>query len=164
MKLSRWAAVALSLCTLALIVYLTFRPSSKFIEISWMPQRWGLWLDEHGAFRHFIGFAAFASIIFSFNLDPVFSRSRKRFIRRFRSSRNRTGRLGALMTLVYLLELGQIGMPHRDFDWLDIVNGWAGVVFAWAIWFAFRSRGRRQRRLSREKRHIPINVSSVRFR
>jgi len=148
----------------ALIVFFTFRQSSKVSELSWMPQLWGLWLDEHDEFRHFIGFAVFAVLGFAINLDTLFARSRSRFIRRFRSSRNRTGRLGAFLVLVYLLELGQINMPHRDFDWLDIVNGWAGILAAWGAWFAWKSRTRRRRRLANERRHIPINISSVRFR
>ncbi len=132
MKLSRAMTCLAFLGTLALIIYFTFRDSSKVTEISWMPKRWGLWLDDHDEFRHFIGFAVFAGIAFLIDLDPFFNRSRSRFIRRFRSSRNRTGRLGAMLVLVYALELGQINMPHRDFDWLDIVNGWAGILSAWA--------------------------------
>jgi hypothetical protein len=152
------------LATLALIIYFTFRDSSKVSTISWMPARWGLWLDDHDEFRHFIGFAVFAGLTFVIDLDSFFKRTRSRFVRKFRSSRNRTGRLGALLVLVYALELGQINMPHRDFDWLDIVNGWAGILTAWTIWFAWKSYQRRRRRISHERRHMPINVSSVRFR
>ena len=129
-----------------------------------MPERWGLWLDTHDEFRHFIGFAVCAGLGFSLELDPLFKHSRFRFVRRFRSSRYRTGRLGGFLVFVYLLELGQIGLPERDFDWLDIVNGWSGILFAWSIWFVIKFRQRRRRRLANEKRHIPINVSSVRFR
>jgi hypothetical protein len=164
MKLSRVMSCLAFLGTLALIVYFTFRDSSKVSEISWMPKRWGLWLDEHDEFRHFIGFAVFAATAFLIDLDTFFNRSRSKFVRRFRSSRNRTGRLGALLVLVYALELGQINMPHRDFDWLDIVNGWAGILTAWAVWFAWKAHQRRRRRISHERRHMPINISSVRFR
>lgn len=164
MKASRFFAVAGFLAVFACILFLTFRQSARFAEFSWMPQRWGLWLDEHGEFRHFVGFAAFAAAGFALNLHPLFSRSRYRFLRRFRCSHHRTGRLGAFMVLVYVLELGQINMPGRSFDWLDIVNGWAGVFFAWLGWYALKSNQRRRRRLMHEKRHIPINVSSVRFR
>lgn len=164
MKLSRIGSVLAAVGTLALIFYFTFRPSSKLAEISWMPTRWGLWLDDHDEFRHFIGFAVFSGMIMMLNLDRFFTRSRYRFVRRFRSSRNRTGRLGALLVLVYALELGQINMPNRDFDWLDIVNGWAGILVAWGIWFAWKTRERRRRRITQEKRHMPINISSVRFR
>lgn len=164
MKASRIAALAALILGFALILYFSFRASARVAEISWMPPRWGLWLDEHDEFRHYLGFAAFAAVVFALNFDDVLNRSRSRFIRRFRSSRNRTGRLGTLLVLVYALELAQINMPHRDFDWLDIVNGWGGVFTAWAVWFAWRTRQRRRRRLAHEKRHVPINVSSVRFR
>jgi hypothetical protein len=164
LKASRIAAVTAFVFGLAVILYFTFRESSRVAEISWMPPRWGLWLDDHDEFRHFIGFAAFAAIVFALNFDDVLNRSRSKFIRKFRSSRNRTGRLGGLLVLVYALELAQINMPHRDFDWLDIVNGWAGVLAAWSVWFGWRTRQRRRRRMAHEKRHLPINVSSVHFR
>jgi hypothetical protein len=163
-KFSRGMLCLAFVGALALILYFTFRESSKVAEISWMPQRWGMWLDDHDEFRHFIGFVAFAAFAFSLNLDTVFTRSKHRFIRRFRSSRNRTGRLGGMLVLVYALELAQINMPRRDFDWLDIVNGWGGVLLAWAVWFTWKSRDRRRRRVREEKRHMPINVSSIRFR
>jgi hypothetical protein len=152
------------LALFAVIIFFTFRASTNVSDLSWMPQRWGLWLDDHDEFRHFIGFAVFAGACFLLNLDSAFNRSRSKFLRKFRSSRNRTGRLGALLVMVYLLELGQLAVPERDFDWLDIVNGWAGILFAWGIWYAFKSRRRRQRRRAREHRHEPINISSVRFR
>jgi glycopeptide antibiotics resistance protein len=149
---------------LAGILYLTFRPSTNVSELSWMPERWGLWFDEHDAFRHFVGFAFLALVAFMLNFDATFNRSRSRFIRKFRSTRYKTGRLGALLVLVYLLELGQLVLPAREFDWLDVVNGWGGVLLVWGIMFAHKSRHRRQRRRRHEQRHEPINVSSVRFR
>ena len=164
MKVTKVLAVLAFLALFAVIIFFTFRGSTNVSDLSWMPQRWGLWLDEHDEFRHFIGFAVFAAVCFIQNFDFLFNRSRSRFVRKFRSSRNRTGRLGALLVLVYLLELGQLALPGREFDWLDIVNGWGGIVFAWGIWFAYKSRQRSNRRRAHERRHDPINVSSVRFR
>jgi hypothetical protein len=66
--------------------------------------------------------------------------------------------------LIYLLELAQLALPNREFDWLDVVNGWAAVFFTWAFWFSVRSRRRQHRRRSHERRHEAINVSTVRFR
>jgi hypothetical protein len=148
----------------ACILFLTFRATPNVQDLSWMPKRWGLWLDEHDELRHFIGMVVFSAVVFLLNFDSVLNRARSRFIRRLRSSRNRTGRLGALLVLVYVLELAQLAVPHRDFDWLDVVNGWAGVLLAWGVWYSTRAQRYRQRRLSRERRHEPINVSSVRFR
>jgi hypothetical protein len=149
---------------LAAILFFTFRASANVTDLSWMPQRWGLWLDDHDEFRHFIGFAIFAAAGFLLNFDSFFTRSRRRWVRRLRSSRYRTGRLGAFFVMVYLLELAQINMPNRDFDWLDVVNGWGGVVFAWAACVGWKFHRRRERRRAHERRHEPINVSSVRFR
>lgn len=164
MKATRAISVLGFVLLLAAILFFTFRHSTNVSDLSWMPQRWGLWLDEHDEFRHFIGFAVFAAATFLLNFDSVFNRSRSRFIRKFRSSRNRTGRLGALLVMVYALELAQLAVPGRDFDWLDVVNGWGGVLFAWSLWYASKFRQRRQRRRSHDTRHEPINVSSVRFR
>jgi hypothetical protein len=163
-RLAKIFGVLAFLALFVVILFFTFRASTNVSDLSWMPQRWGLWLDEHDEFRHFIGFAVFAGACFLLNFDSVFNRSRSKFVRKFRSSRNHTGRLGALLVMVYLLELGQLGLPERDFDWLDIVNGWAGILTAWGIWYAFKSRRRRQRRRAHERRHEPINISSVRFR
>ncbi|HTD68065.1 MAG TPA: hypothetical protein VK846_16190 [Candidatus Limnocylindria bacterium] len=164
MKSTKILSALAFIILLAMILFLTFRPSTNVSTLSWMPQRWGLWLDEHDEFRHCIGFAVFAGAGFLLNFDALLNRSGSRFVRRFRSSRNRTGRLGAFLVLVYVLELAQLAVPKRDFDWLDIVNGWAGVLLAWGIWFAFKTRERRQRRRAHERRHEAINISSVRFR
>lgn len=164
MRAAKVSGLLAFMALFGVILFFTFRGSTNVSDLSWMPQRWGLWFDEHDEFRHFIGFAAFAGVCFLLNFDSVFNRSRSKFVRKFRSSRNRTGRLGALLVLIYLLELGQLAVPGRDFDWLDIVNGWGGILFAWGIWYAFKSRNRRQRRRAHERRHEPINISSVRFR
>ena len=164
MKIAKIFSVIAFLALFAFILFFTFRPSHNVSDLSWMPQRWGLWFDDHDEFRHFVGFAIFAVACFMLNFDSVFNRSRSRFVRKFRSSRNRTGRLGALLVLVYLLELAQLGVPNRDFDWLDVVNGWSGILFAWGIWFAYKTRQRSHRRRAHERRHEPINISSVRFR
>ena len=164
MKMTKLANVLAFGVILAAIIFFTFRGSAKMSDISWMPQRWGLWLDEHDEFRHFIGFAFFSAVTFSLNFDVALNRSRSRFIRKFRSSPNRTGRLGALLVIIYLLELGQLALPNREFDWLDVVNGWAAVLLTWIIWNLATSRRRQSRRRAHERRHEAINVSTVRFR
>ena len=87
------AGKVLSLLAFALVVaailFFTFRTSSNVSDLSWMPQRWGLWFDDHDEFRHFIGFAIFASAGFLLNFDSILNRSRSRFIRKFRSSRRK---------------------------------------------------------------------------
>jgi hypothetical protein len=163
-KVAKALSLIVFVAIFAAVIFFTFRASPNVSTLSWMPERWGLWLDEHDEFRHFIGLAVFAGVGFMLNFDALLNRSRSRFVRKFRSSRNRTGRLGAFLVMVYLLELAQLGMPDRDFDWLDIVNGWGGIVFAWGIWYAYKSRNRRNRRVAHERRHEAINVSTVHFR
>lgn len=164
MKVARVFGFLAFAILLAAILFFTFRASSNVSDLSWMPQRWGLWLDEHDEFRHCIGFAIFAAAGFLLNLDSVLNRSRSRFLRKFRSTRFRTGRLGGFLVFVYILELAQLEMPNRDFDWLDIVNGWGGVLLAWVCCVGWKVQRRRQRRRAHERRHEPINVSSVHFR
>ena len=87
MKAGKVCSALAFLALFAVIVFFTFRGSTNVSDLSWMPQRWGLWLDEHDEFRHFIGFSAFAAVCFMLNFDSVFNRSRSRFVRKFRSSR-----------------------------------------------------------------------------
>ena len=164
MKVSKVLALVSFLATLVVICFFTFRESPRLAEVSWMPPRWGLWLDAHAEVRHFVGMVCLSALAFAINFDSTFNRSRSRFVRRLRSSRNRTGRLGALLVLVYVLEFGQLVLPRREFDYMDIVNGWAGVLAVWLVWFVLKTRERRRRRIAHDRRHDPINVATIHFR
>ena len=112
------------------------------------------------------GYGVLGALTFWVRFD--FSDSRFRLMRWFRTSRYRTGRLGAMFVLIYLLELAQLPLPNRDFDWMDIVNGWIGVLLAWGIWLVFKIRQRRRRRrareLTKEPAKDPTNIAKVDFR
>ena len=47
MKSVKWLSIFAFVVLAVLIVFFTFRGSSNVSDLSWMPQRWGLWLDEH---------------------------------------------------------------------------------------------------------------------
>src|ERR1043166_9268114 len=50
-KVTKVLSVLAFLAILAVILFFTFRPSTNVSDLSWMPQRWGLWFDEHDEFR-----------------------------------------------------------------------------------------------------------------
>lgn len=157
--------LVLFLATIGFILYVTFRSSPKITDIPWFPNSLAVWFDEHDEIRHLIGYGVLAALTFWVRFD--FSDSRFRLVRKFRTSRYRTGRLGALFVLIYLLELAQLPLPDRDFDWMDIINGWIGVVLAWIIWLVFKLRQRRRRREraeSGEPPKEPDNIAKVDFR
>ena len=165
----RWdhlVVLLMFLVTISFILYVTFRSSPKITEIPWFPKFLAVWFDEHDEIRHLFGYGVLGLLTFWVRFD--FSDSRFRWLRWFRTSRYRTGRLGALLALIYLLELSQLPLPNRDFDWMDIVNGWAGVALAWVIWLVFKIRQRRRRRrareLTQEPARPPANISKVDFR
>ncbi len=165
----RWdhiAVLLLFLATIGFILYVTFRGSPRIITIPWFPTFLAVWFDEHDEIRHLIGYGVLGVLTFWVRFD--FSDSRFRLLRRFRTSRYRTGRLGALFVLIYLLELAQLPLPNRDFDWMDILNGWAGVLLAWIVWLLIkipqRRRREREREQNREPAPAPANISKVDFR
>ena len=156
----------LFLAVLGFILDVTFRSSPKITDIPWFPKFLAVWFDEHDELRHLLGYGALGALTFWVRFD--FSDSRFKWLRWFRTSRYRTGRLGALFVLIYLLELAQLPLPNRDFDWMDILNGWAGVLLAWIVWLLIkipqRRRRRREREQTREPAPAPANISKVDFR
>ena len=165
----RWnqiVVLVMFLATIGFIFYLTFRSSPRITSIAWFPTFLAVWFDEHDEIRHLIGYGVLGVLTFWVRFD--FSDSRFRLVRRFRTSRYRTGRLGALFVFIYLLELGQLLTQTREFDWMDIVNGWAGVLLAWIVWLLIkipqRRRRRREREQTREPAPAPANISKVDFR
>jgi small-conductance mechanosensitive channel len=166
MQRNNLIVLLLFLAVIGFILYVTFRSSPKITEIPWFPTFLAVWFDEHDEIRHLIGYGVLAALTFWVRFD--FSDSRHRFLRKLRTSRYRTGRLGALFVMIYLLELTQLPLQHRDFDWMDIVNGWAGVLLAWLVWLVFKVRQRRRRRLERERTRAPEkppdNIARVDFR
>lgn len=121
MKRRRLLAL-LALAALAgALAYFALRPSSFLQTVPWLPPGIGRWADAHGVGRNFVAF--FALGIASF---PLLG--------------HRIGQVAALCAFATLLEVAQLWIPTRQFDWRDIVVSLAGVLSAWppALWLARR--------------------------
>jgi VanZ family protein len=104
----------------AVLAYLSLRASHHLHNISWMPARLGYWADRNGVLRNTVAFFGFALIVFSL------------------VGRGRWPVVG-LGAFAIAIEVAQIWIPTRIFDWKDIVAGLAGIVLAWAaVWGAQR--------------------------
>lgn len=109
----RLAVVGAILCAAAL-AYLSLRPSAFVGEVNWIPSSLGRWADRHGVLRN-----AAAFFVFGFFYFACLSRRGLHLI--------------ALGVFAVLIEVGQLWLPHRVFDWRDIVASLAGLVCAWLL-------------------------------
>lgn len=160
MKRRQYLITVLFVGTLLFVLYVTFRASPKLSDLPLFPDWFSRYMDQHDEFRHFIGFGFLAGLGFLMRFDFVSELVSARWARRFRSSPHRTGRLGFFLIAIYLLELAQLAVPTRTFDWLDVINGWGGVIVAWIIWVGWKRQRRRRRRTPRS----PGNVAPIEFR
>jgi hypothetical protein len=113
------------------IVYFSWRPSPAIAQISWLPSALGVWLDQHDFSKNVIGYGLFAlSGFFAWPSTrqaelPVRSTSKPRI--------NHLSLLIAFCLLVVLLELGQLALPRRVCDWVDVLAGCTGILLAWSV-------------------------------
>lgn len=111
------------LMAIGVIVFLATRSSPWLSELAWMPDWLGKWADRHGNFRNFPAFAALA-VILALPLGWW-----------------RGAAAGAGMGIA--LELVQLGVRGRSFDWADIVWSVAGAGMGGGlVWLARRFRRR----------------------
>jgi hypothetical protein len=94
--------------------FFALRSSPHLTEITWLPRWLTVWADNHGVLRNVVAFAAFGLVTFAVS-----------------GCRCRTTIVAGLFAMV--LEVGQIWLPARFFDWKDIAASWAGLVVAWAV-------------------------------
>lgn len=111
----------------ALFMFLAWRGSSWLGDIAWMPPWISRWADVHGVTRNIAAFFVFG--LFGFNL---------------------LGRRGPHIALFSLfataIEVAQIWIPSRYFDWRDIAASLAGLALAWiSIVLVAAARARPQR-------------------
>lgn len=112
-KLWRWFFLLL----LVVLCYLSFKPNPAIQEERWMPETVTAWFDMHDQWKNFIGFwcMGFAG-----------------FMTWPRGVKGSKWALWALMTLVIVvMELIQIPIPRRWFDFKDIAAGGLGILAAW---------------------------------
>jgi hypothetical protein len=106
-------------CALGTVIaFLALRRSPYLQYVSWMPREIGVWADSHGVVRNtaaFFGFGMAVLVLFGAQAWLVL----------------------ALCCFGTTVEVAQIWIPGRVFDWKDIGASIAGVVLAWPLawWF-----------------------------
>lgn len=110
-----------------LVLYCALRSSPRLAEIQWLPLWLTRWADKMDTFRHFVGFGALAlmAMVLPRAIFPAFPAAAKDQFRHLC--------LVLLLLLIAVLELTQLRIPERSFDWLDIYWGWLGVLSARAV-------------------------------
>lgn len=103
----------------ALMAFLALRSSPYLQYIPWMPRRLGVWADHNGVLRNTVAFAGFALVVHLL-------------------LGCRAWLVAALCAFGALIEVAQIWIPSRTFDWKDIVASVAGVLIAWPFAWAGR--------------------------
>ncbi len=116
---SHWLKVVAVLGLAAVITFLALRSSPYLQYIPWMPRRIGVWADSNGIGRNAVAFFALAL--------PVFLLVGRRLVHGV-----------ALAAFATVIEVAQLWIPGRVFDWRDIVASVAGIVVAWAVSWAVR--------------------------
>lgn len=105
--------VSLLITLVGIFGFLGLRQSPQLREVAWMPEWIGQWVDSHGVMRNAVGFFGLGLAVF-FLFGP-------------------SGRIAAALCVFgTVLEVAQIWIPSREFDWRDIVTSVAGVLVAWA--------------------------------
>lgn len=95
-----------------LLAFFALRSSAFFQPIEWLPRPIGRWADRHGVARNIVAFFAFglaALAILGTRWTWVL----------------------ALCAFGTALEVAQLWIPTRVFDWRDIAATVAGVLAAW---------------------------------
>lgn len=113
-RLFRRLAVIGAVLGVTAFAYLSLRPSAFVGEVNWIPSWLGRWADRHGVLRNAAAFFVFGFFYFAC-LD------------------RRSLHLLALAAFAVAIEVGQLWLPHRVFDWRDIVASLAGLVCAWLL-------------------------------
>lgn len=107
------------------LAFFALRSSPYLQYIPWLPRRVGVWADSNGIFRNVVafGFLGLTTFLVLGRRLPVV--------------------LG-LAAFGILLEVSQIWIRGRVFDWRDIVASLAGIALAWPIaWLLSRLAPRR---------------------
>jgi cyanate permease len=94
-----------------IVFYFSWKPNPNFEESWYMPGWLADWSNQYGQLRTGVPFV-FIGMLLAF-LDK-----KNRFLMY----------TFAMLVLVIIAELGQTFLPHRHFDWMDIVYGVSGGV------------------------------------
>lgn len=121
--MNRRALALVAVAVLAgLIAFFALRSSPYLQYIPWMPRGLGRWADSHGIARNFVAFFALALAVFL-----IVGR--------------RVPHVAILCLFATALEVSQLWIRGRVFDWRDIVISIAGILAAWPLaWLCTRQR------------------------
>jgi glycopeptide antibiotics resistance protein len=103
------------------VAFLALRTSPYLQYVSWMPRWIGVWADSNGILRNTVAFFALALLVC------------------FLVGRGIWQVLG-LCLFATAIEVAQLWVRGRVFDGQDIVASIAGILLAWPVAWAFRSR------------------------
>ena len=113
--------VVLALALAAVVAFLALRTSPYLQYVPWMPRRIGVWADSNGIVRNIAAF-------FVLGLAAAYLVSRRWWC------------FAALCAFATAIEVAQLWIRGRVFDWRDILASMAGVTLAWAIACTLRRR------------------------
>jgi hypothetical protein len=103
----------------AIIAFLALRSSPFLQYIPWMPRRLGVWADHHGVSRNAVAFFGLGLAVFL--LVGI-----------------RGWHFALVCGFAAGLEVAQLWIPSRRFDWRDIAVSIVGIALAWPIAWALR--------------------------
>lgn len=103
------------------MAFLALRTSPYLQYIPWVPRSIGVWADHNGILRNTAAF-----LVFAFFVYVIVGRSWWVVV--------------SLCLFATAVEVAQLGVRGRVFDWRDIVASIAGILLAWPIAWALRRR------------------------
>jgi glycopeptide antibiotics resistance protein len=103
------------------VAFLALRTSPYLQYVSWMPRWVGVWADSNGILRNCVAFFALALLVyFLVGRRPL--------------------QVAALAVFATAVEVAQLWVRGRVFDWWDIVASIGGILLAWPIAWVLRAR------------------------
>jgi glycopeptide antibiotics resistance protein len=122
---SRWKLyrfrIVLVLALAGVIAFFALRTSPYLQYITWMPRSIGVWADHNGILRNTVAFFVFALVVYLL-------------------VGCRAWHVVALSCFATAVEVAQIWVRGRVFDWQDILASIAGILLAWPVAWALRRR------------------------
>jgi glycopeptide antibiotics resistance protein len=103
------------------IAFFALRTSPYLQYIPWLPREIGVWADGNGIVRNIAAFFVFALFVY------------------FLAGR-RWPHVLALAVFATGVEVAQLWIRGRVFDWRDIVASIIGILLAWPVAWALRTR------------------------
>jgi glycopeptide antibiotics resistance protein len=115
----------LVLALAGMMAFFALRTSPYLQYISWLPRRIGVWADHNGIVRNTVAFFAFALLVY-FLVGRL------------------TWQVVALCVFATAVEVAQLWVRGRVFDWRDIVASIAGIILSWPVAWVLGPRSARR--------------------